>query len=71
MLNGTIDGRQFTIEFMMGIPTIYMPTADKWEASAPVWAKGQWERVRADLATWCKENGIPLVIEENAWVEFD
>jgi len=47
------------------------PTAAKWETSAPIWAKGKWEQVRAELITWCEKAKIPLVIEDNAWVEFD
>lgn len=62
LLIGTIDSKHFTIELTMGVLTVYFPTAAKWEASAPAWAKGKWEQVRVDLAAWC---------EENAWVEFE
>ena len=71
LLVGTMDGKQFTIELTMGILTVYFPTAAKWESSAPNWAKGLWERVRISLSSWCEEQKIPLVIEDNAWVEFD
>jgi len=71
LLNGTIDGKRFTIELTMGTLTVYFPTAAKWETSAPIWAKGKWEQVRAELITWCEKAKIPLVIEDNAWVEFD
>lgn len=70
LLIGTIDGRQFTIELTMGVLSVYFPTKAKWDVSAPAWAKMSWEQVRADLAVWCGKQEIPLVIEENAWVEF-
>jgi hypothetical protein len=70
-LIGTIDGKQFTIELTMGVLTVYFPTAAKWEASAPIWAKGRWEQVKSELTDWCEKEKIPFVIEENAWVEFD
>lgn len=54
----------------MGVLTVYFPTLAKWEASAPDWAKDEWERVRTDLADWCEHQKIPLVIEDNAWVSF-
>ena len=47
------------------------PTVAKWEASAPKWAEGRWEQVKVSLSSWCEEQKIPLVIEDNAWVEFD
>ena len=70
-LIGTIDGKQFTVELTMGTLHVYFPTAEKWEASAPIWAKGKWEQVKIDLADWCLKEKIPLTIEQNAWVEFD
>lgn len=70
LLVGSMDGKEFTIELTMGVLTVYFPTNEKWEASAPDWAKHQWERVRADLAIWCGQQKIPLVIENHAWIEF-
>ena len=70
LLIGTMDGNRFTIGLTMGVFKVFLPTAAKWEASAPVWAKGQWERVRTDLAAWCEQEKIPLVIDQDAWVEF-
>lgn len=67
----TLDGRGFVIEMTMGVPTVYLPTQSKWELSAPEWARPQWERVRADLAVWCEQQRIPLVVEDHAWVNFD
>lgn len=70
LLVGLMDGKEFTIEMAGGVLTVYFPTLAKWEASAPDWAKHQWERVRADLLVWCEQQKIPLVIEDHAWVEF-
>jgi O-acetyl-ADP-ribose deacetylase (regulator of RNase III) len=65
-----MDGRRFVIELTMGVLTVYFRTQSTWEASAPDWAKRQWERVRGDLSAWCLEQGIPLQIVDGAWVEF-
>ena len=67
----TMDGRRFVIELTMGVMTVYFPTLAKWQASAPDWAKSQWERVRDDLSDWCDRKKIPLKIQDDAWVEFD
>lgn len=70
-LVGTMDGRQFVTEITMGSLHVYFPTKLRWEAAAPDWAKGQWERVKADLEEWCASENIPLNFEDNAWVTFD
>ncbi len=67
----TMDGRTFVIEITMGQLTVYLATLAHWEASAPAWAKDQWARVRTDLTAWCKSEGIPLIIEDDAWVHFE
>jgi len=67
----TMDGRRFVVEMTMGVLTVYFPTQSKWETSAPDWARHQWERVREDLAGWCQQEKMPLVIEDHAWVSFD
>lgn len=67
----TMDGRSFVVELTMGILTVYFPTHSKWESSAPEWARPHWERVRADLAVWCQQQKMPLVIENDAWVQFE
>lgn len=65
-----MDGKSFSIEMTMGILTVYFPAVAKWEASAPEWAKNEWERVRTELANWCEREKIPLVVEDHAWVSF-
>ena len=67
----TLDGKTFVIEMTMGKLAVYFPSQSAWEASAPVWAKQEWERVRADLSDWCHEQKTPLRIEDHAWVSFD
>ena len=67
----TMDGKRFVVELTMGILTVYFPTKSKWEATAPDWAKQQWERVKEDLSAWCLEQKIPLQFEDGAWVKFD
>jgi hypothetical protein len=37
----TMDGKQFVLELTMGKVGAYLPTKEKWEASAPEWAKQQ------------------------------
>jgi hypothetical protein len=64
-LVGTMDGRRFVVEITMGILTVYFPTQSKWEASAADWASHQWERVREDLAAWCQQQKMSLVIEDH------
>jgi hypothetical protein len=66
----TMDGTSFVIELTMGVATVYLPSQHKWEASVPDWARDQWERVKADLSDWCQQQDIPLVIDDQAWVEF-
>jgi hypothetical protein len=60
----TVDGGRFVVEMTI-------PTQPMWEASAPDWARHQWERVREDLAAWCEQQKMPLIIEDHAWVSFD
>ena len=69
-LHGTVDGHTFVVEYAMGIPTVYFPTRARWESKAPEWVRNQWERVNAELVAWCEEQGIPLVIDDQAWVSF-
>jgi hypothetical protein len=70
MLICTMDGHEFVLEFTMGISTVYLPPLESWERTAPGWARGQWERVRADLTEWCSKQKIPLVIEPQSSVQF-
>lgn len=67
----SMDGRQFIMEITMGQLVAYLPTQQRWEACAPDWAKGQWQRVHDDLVEWCKGENIPLRIEANVWVTFE
>ncbi len=66
-----MDGHGFIIEMTMGIAHVYLPDEEKWESSAPDWAKGQWARVLADLERWCAGQSLPLTVDGNMWVHFD
>lgn len=66
-----MDHKTFVVELTMGRLVVYFPTHSVWEASAPKWAKGQWDKVRMDLIEWCEQQKIPLKIQDDAWVIFD
>ena len=69
---GSLDGRSFSIELSMGSAChAYLPTQERWEAAAPDWAKGIWEKVRSDIEAWCESQRYPLTIAANCWVSFD
>jgi hypothetical protein len=55
----------------VGRSRVYFPLRERWEARAPDWAKGQWERVKTDLEEWCAEAHIPLVIDDESWACFE
>ena len=65
-----MDGHTFIIEITMGVLTVYLPTCEKWNAIAPEWALGQWERAHREIVRWCDGENIPLIIDEQAWVSF-
>ena len=67
----TMDGKKFSIELTMGVLRAYVPTRPRWEATAPDWARRQWEQVKEDLSAWCHQEKIPLVIDDKAWVAFE
>lgn len=71
LLECTMDGHKFTVEITMGTLAVYFPTQSKWESQAPEWAKNCWYRVKDDLSDWCKQQRIPMNIQEDAWVDFD
>jgi len=71
-LVGSLGGKSFVIEFSMGSANhAYLPERERWEASAPDWAKPLWEKVKADLESWCEGQKIPLTVDANSWVSFD
>ena len=70
MLDGFIDGHQFTIEMTMGIEHVYFPTEEIWDRTAPKWACGIWEQARNEASIWCLINSIPFDVDHAAWVEF-
>lgn len=70
LLIGRMDGHRFTIEMTMGVAKVFLPSEKTWNATAPDWARNQWPRVHSDLKLWCRQQSIPLVVEDTAWVEF-
>jgi hypothetical protein len=58
----------FVIEMPMGITTVYLPTAERWQVLAPEWARGHWEILHAQLAEWCARQHIPLQLDATATV---
>ena len=58
----------FVLEMPMGIATVYLPTAERWPAVAPAWAKEDWTVVHRELAAWCRRERIPLRVDATAQV---
>ena len=58
----------FVLEMPMGITTVYLPTAERWPAVAPGWAKEDWTVVHRELAAWCRGEQIPLRVDATAQV---
>lgn len=67
----TLWDQTFIIDMTMGVPTVYFPTQSRWEKAAPEWAKPEWARIKGDLVEWCEQNKIPLVIDDDGWVQFE
>jgi hypothetical protein len=57
------------VEMTTGTLAVYLPTESVWAARAPAWAAGDWAIRRRELAAWCAEKGIPLHVDDDAWVE--
>ena len=70
MLDGFIDGHEFTIEMTMGKDHVYFPTEEMWNRAAPPWACGLWEQARDGASEWCLAHSIPFDVDQTAWVEF-
>ena len=58
----------FVLEMPTGVVTVYLPTAERWPAVAPGWAKEDWAVVHRELAAWCLRGRIPLRVDANAHV---
>ncbi len=69
-LVGEIGDYSFHIELTMGILTVYFPTEETWNESAPSWAKGCWEMAKFEAEKWCNTSNIPMVIDHKSWVDF-
>jgi hypothetical protein len=60
---------EFTLEMPMGIPSVYFPTGAVWAMKAPAWAKPHWEAIRSQLEAWCKEQRVPLYVDDTARID--
>lgn len=59
---------EVVLEMMMIEPHVFFPTDDTWARQAPSWAKNRRAELLAELAQWCTAQGIPLTVDEEAWV---
>jgi hypothetical protein len=64
------DLGEFCLEFVMGVPTVYLPTENQWQNLAPVWAGKHWQSLHCQLQAWCHAGGFGLVLDETATVIF-
>ena len=67
-LVATSDEGILIFEITMGVLHVYFPDQKKWEAAAPDWAKNKWRIYMDSCTNWCKNNGIPISIVDNAYV---
>jgi hypothetical protein len=47
---------------------VYVPTDDAWARQAPGWAKARRAGLLGELEQWCAARGVPLTVDEKAWV---
>ena len=62
----TCAAGRFVLQFDMGVPTVYFPTAARWPSAAPAWAATHWQALHDQLVNWCKFNNAALVVEDRA-----
>jgi hypothetical protein len=58
----------FVLEMPMGVLSVYFPTESAWRHNAPSWARAHWAGIQKQLDQWCRQNKIPLYIDETAHV---
>jgi len=61
-------GGEVVLEMMMDERHVYFPTEEAWARQAPGWAKDRRAELLAELEQWCLAQGIPLTVDEKAWV---
>lgn len=61
------DG-ELLLEMMTHEPHVYFPTDEAWDRQAPPWVKNRRAELLAELEQWCVAEGIPLTVDEKAWV---
>jgi hypothetical protein len=67
-LIATSDEGILIFELTMGKLTVYFPDQDRWLASVPGWAKGQWKIYQEACKEWCAQQKIPMLVVDNALV---
>lgn len=59
---------KLVLEMPMGVPSVYIPSEQAWQDSAPAWAVPYWQALHLQLAKWCADQGIPLHVDKSASV---
>ncbi len=59
---------EVVLEMMFIVPHVYFPTDDTWARQAPSWAKTRRAELLEELEQWCAARGVPLTVDEQAWV---
>lgn len=59
---------EVVLEMMVIEPHVYFPTEDAWARQAPSWARNRRPELLAELEQWCGAQGIPLTVDEQAWL---
>jgi hypothetical protein len=59
---------EVVVEMMFIEPHVYFPTDDTWARAAPRWAKNRRAELLGELKQWCAARGVPLTVDDEAWV---
>ncbi|MDQ1091205.1 hypothetical protein QE400_000618 [Xanthomonas sacchari] len=62
----TGPGGEFVLDFSMGVPSVYAPTAHAWAQSAPAWARDLWPVFKAELEAWCDQRDVQFFLDGSA-----
>jgi hypothetical protein len=56
------------LEMMFIEPHVYFPSDETWARQAPSWAKNRRAELLGELEQWCAARGVPLTVDDKAWV---
>jgi hypothetical protein len=62
------EGKTLVFEMTFGEFHVYFPTIERWQKSAPDFAKSRYEEILDDVRKWSEVNNIPFTIDEQAWM---